>query len=91
MGIGPRASLSMDYKPLPLHCSIHLPNSILMSLSFCHVLRNGLNVDELFFLKKETGYTSIKAATDDDTVTELSKDNQLGWLWRNHYIKGANL
>jgi transposase len=39
METGLRASLSMDYKPLPLHCSILLPNSILMSLIFCHVLR----------------------------------------------------
>lgn len=52
---------------------------------------NGLNVDELFFLTKSKGFTSIKAAAEDDLVKELSKVNQLGWLWRNHYIKGANL
>ena len=52
---------------------------------------NGLRVEELFFLTKEKGFTSIKAAADDDMIRELSKENQLGWLWRNHYIKGANL
>ncbi len=52
---------------------------------------NGLKVEELFFLTKEKGFTTIKAAGDDETVKELSKENQLGWLWRNHYIKGANL
>lgn len=52
---------------------------------------NGLQVEELFFLTKEKGFTTIKAAADDSTVKELSKENQLGWLWRNHYIKGANL
>lgn len=52
---------------------------------------NGLKVNELFFLTKAKGFTSIKAAADDDIVKELSKGNQLGWLWRNHYIKGANL
>jgi predicted ATPase len=52
---------------------------------------NGLKIEELFFLVKDKGFTIIKAAKDDEQVTELSKDNELGWLWRNHYIKGANL
>ncbi len=52
---------------------------------------NGLSVEELYFLDKNKGYTQIKAAKEDDLVCELSKENQLGWLWRNHYITGANL
>lgn len=52
---------------------------------------NGLNVNELFFLVKEKGFTTIKAAADDKLVAELAKENELGWLWRNHYITGANL
>jgi predicted ATPase len=52
---------------------------------------NGLYVDELFFLTKNKGYTEIKAAKDDGIVKELAKDNQLGWLWRNKYIEGANI
>jgi predicted ATPase len=52
---------------------------------------NGVHMDELFFLKKETGYTTIWSASDDEMVKELAKENQLGWLWRNHYIRGANL
>lgn len=52
---------------------------------------NGLRIDELFFLLKDKGFTIIKAAKDDELVNELSKENQLGWLWRNNYIKGANL
>ena len=52
---------------------------------------NGVNIDELHFLTKENGFTQIKAAIDDEQVKELSHDNQLGWLWRNHFIKGANL
>lgn len=52
---------------------------------------NGLKVEELFFLQKEKGFTYIKSASDDEMVKELSKENELGWLWRNHYIKGANL
>ena len=52
---------------------------------------NGLKIGELFFLAKESGFSIIKAAKDDETVLELSVDNELGWLWRNHYINGANL
>ncbi len=52
---------------------------------------NGTNVNELFFLIKQNGFTTIKSAAEDSLVVELSKENQMGWLWRNHYIKGANL
>lgn len=52
---------------------------------------NGLNIEELFILIKEKGYTVIKSAKDDETIKNLSKENQLGWLWRNQYIAGANL
>jgi len=52
---------------------------------------NGLKIEELFFLEKENGFTTIKAAISDSMVRDLAKENQLGWLWRNHYIKGANL
>ena len=46
-------------------------------------------VGEYTFLKQ--GFTEIKAAKDDATVKQLATENQLGWLWRNHYINGANL
>jgi predicted ATPase len=52
---------------------------------------NGLKIEELFFLEKQNGFTTIKAAISDSMVKDLAKENQLGWLWRNHYIKGANL
>lgn len=52
---------------------------------------NGVYVNELFFLVKSEGFTEIKAAQDNELVVELSKENQLGWLWRNNYIEGANL
>lgn len=52
---------------------------------------NGLNIEELSYIVKVDGYSVIKSAKDDDLVKELSLSNQLGWLWRNHYIKGTNL
>ena len=52
---------------------------------------NGVKIEELYFLTKENGFSVIKAAIDDELVKELANENQLGWLWRNHYINGANL
>jgi len=52
---------------------------------------NGLEIDELFFLVKDDGFSTIKAAKSDEVVSKLALDNQLGWLWRNHYIEGANI
>ena len=48
---------------------------------------NGVNLNELFFIEKINGYSIIKAAKNNEFVKELSKDNDLGWLWRNNYIK----
>jgi predicted ATPase len=52
---------------------------------------NGLEANELFFLVKNDGYTTIKAAKDDKMVKEIHEKNDLGWMWRNHYIDGANI
>jgi predicted ATPase len=53
---------------------------------------NGIEINELFFLEKKKGFSEIKAAADDEVIVALNKEkNPLGWLWRNHYIKGANL
>lgn len=53
---------------------------------------NGIYIDELYYLVKEKGYTLIKSLNDNESVNQLVKDgNLIGWLWRNHYIDGANL
>ncbi len=52
---------------------------------------NGVELEELYFLVKRNGFAEIKAAKDDELVRQLATENQLGWLWRNHYIDGANL
>jgi len=53
---------------------------------------NALRIDELFFLIKDKGKTTIKAASNDpETVDLYNNGNRLGWLWRNNYIKGAKL
>jgi len=52
---------------------------------------NGIHIDELYIVEKEKGCSVIKPAKEIPNVNDLSKSNELGWLWRNHYIEGANL
>ncbi|MDR3269130.1 MAG: hypothetical protein LBT83_08705, partial [Tannerella sp.] len=73
MGIGPRASLSMDYKPLPLPCLILLPNSILMSLIFCHVLRGGIvRIKNISDDCRYLGFENRKFALSIDLILEVA-------------------
>lgn len=51
---------------------------------------NALKVEELFWLNKESGYTTIKKATDDDTIVQLNKEGDLlGAIWKQGYLKGS--
>ncbi|MFQ3597164.1 MAG: AAA family ATPase [Chloroherpetonaceae bacterium] len=52
---------------------------------------NALEIDELFWLKKENGYTTIHRAKDDDIVRNLFREgDKLGWLWNQGYLIGSN-
>ncbi len=51
---------------------------------------NALQLSELFWLKKEKGFTSIKRASDDQMVTNLYKEGEpLGALWKQGYLFGS--
>lgn len=54
-------------------------------------LANQLEVNELFFMHKENGYSTIHPASEDEIVRTIAERNQLGWMWRQNYIEGANL
>ncbi|CDN31656.1 hypothetical protein BN938_1569 [Mucinivorans hirudinis] len=52
---------------------------------------NALDVDELFWLKKGSGYTSIKKASEDEVVNSLfTNGDKLGWLWMQGYFTGSS-
>ncbi len=52
---------------------------------------NALKIQELFWMKKENGYSKIMRAKDDSTVVELVKAGDLlGSLWKQNYFKGSN-
>jgi predicted ATPase len=51
---------------------------------------NVLNTEEVFWLNKVNGYTSIQRAKDDDVVKNLVKEGDLlGSLWKQGYYKGS--
>lgn len=51
---------------------------------------NALDLEELFWLTKEKGYTIIKRAKDDLKVKALYKSgDHLGQLWNQKYFKGS--
>jgi predicted ATPase len=51
---------------------------------------NALEPEELFWLNKKDGCTSIKNANDDADVKSLHKEGDLlGWLWKQNFLRGS--
>lgn len=51
---------------------------------------NALKLDELFWVVKENGYSSITRAKEDPLITQLySEGDLLGSLWKQKYFKGS--
>ena len=53
---------------------------------------NALQLNELFWLTKSKGYTTIIRAKDDTVVTQLVESgDHLGSLWSQKYFKGSGI
>lgn len=51
---------------------------------------NALRINELFWIKKNNGYSTIVKAKEDITVSSLFKEGDLlGYLWKQNYFKGS--
>ena len=51
---------------------------------------NALELEELFWLNKDKGFTSIKRASDDEAIASLFNDgDKLGYLWKQGYFIGS--
>ncbi|MBX2841795.1 MAG: AAA family ATPase [Flammeovirgaceae bacterium] len=51
---------------------------------------NALKIEELFWVKKDKGYSFIVKAKDDKTVEALFNEGDLlGYLWKQNYFKGS--
>jgi predicted ATPase len=54
-------------------------------------LINAAKLDEVFWLIKENGYTTIKRASDDPMIVALvNAGDKLGYLWRQGYFTNSN-
>ena len=52
---------------------------------------NAAELDEVFWLQKESGYTRIRRASDDSQVEAYMKDgDQMGYLWKQGFFEGAD-
>jgi predicted ATPase len=54
-------------------------------------LLNAAELDEVFWLIKENGYTHVKRANEDDKIPLLVREGELlGTLWKQDYFTGSN-
>lgn len=54
-------------------------------------LLNAVELDEVFWLVKEKGYTTIKRAKDVSQIVAYMKDgDKMGWLWKEGFFEGAH-
>lgn len=53
---------------------------------------NAANLDEVFWLTKDHGFSKIFRAKDDKQVAAyMAEGDQMGYLWKEGLLKGANL
>lgn len=52
---------------------------------------NGAELEEVFWLAKENGYTAIRRASDDPQITAYMADgDKMGYLWKQGFFEGAD-
>jgi predicted ATPase len=52
---------------------------------------NAVNLDEVYWLVKEKGYTQIRRAEDDEQLKAfIAEGDQMGYLWKEGFFPGAD-
>ncbi len=52
---------------------------------------NACQLEEVFWLTKEDGYTSVRRAQDDEQIRAYMQDgDQMGYLWKQGFFEGAD-
>jgi predicted ATPase len=52
---------------------------------------NAMNIDEVFWLSKKNGYTSIyRAENDEQLKAYMEEGDQMGYLWKQGFFKGVD-
>ena len=54
-------------------------------------LLNAVALDEVFWLIKKNGYTTIQRAKDDEQITAyMGQGDKMGWLWQQGLFRGVD-
>ncbi len=52
---------------------------------------NAMQLEEVFWLTKEKGYTAIKRASDDQQLSDyMAEGDQMGYLWKEGFFSGVD-
>ena len=52
---------------------------------------NAVQLDEVFLLVKDKGYTTIKRASDDEQITAyMNEGDKMGYLWKQGFFEGVD-
>lgn len=52
---------------------------------------NAAQIEEVYWLIKEDGYTQIKRASEDEQITTyMNEGDKMGYLWKQGFFKGAD-
>ena len=52
---------------------------------------NAAQLEEVFWLVKETGFTQVKRAQDDEQIAAYKKEgDQMGYIWKQGFFEGAD-
>ena len=52
---------------------------------------NAVELDEVFWLVKEAGYTQIRRARDDEQIAAfMAEGDQMGYLWKQGFFEGVD-
>ena len=52
---------------------------------------NGVELDEIFWLEKRNGFSTIKRASDSELLRSMAAEAQSGYLWNHNCFEGAGM
>ena len=56
-----------------------------------HEFLNGVQLDEIFFLEKRDGFSTVKRASESELLRGLATEAQSGYMWGHNWFGSAGL
>ena len=56
-----------------------------------HEFLNGVQLDEIFFLEKRDGFSTVKRASDSELLRGMATEAQSGYMWGHNWFGSAGL